>query len=86
MTSRRRRIPAMISKEKRMNGGDDLQGEEENVAYDACRRCDGESQSMVVWVVLIRGGGYGNSQRLKEVRIIRHGSFHAQAAQLIDLR
>ncbi|MED6184918.1 hypothetical protein PIB30_052064 [Stylosanthes scabra] len=66
MTSRRRRIPAMISKEKRMNGGDDLQGEEENVADDACRKCDDESKSMVVWVVLIRGGGYGNSQRLKE--------------------
>ncbi|MED6170948.1 hypothetical protein PIB30_036113 [Stylosanthes scabra] len=58
----------MISKEKRMNGGDDLQGEEENVADDTCRRCDGESQSMVVWVVLIRGGGYGDSQRLKESR------------------
>ncbi|MED6206547.1 hypothetical protein PIB30_027899 [Stylosanthes scabra] len=41
---RRRRISSMISKDKRMNGDDDLQGEEENVADDACRRCDGESQ------------------------------------------
>ncbi|MED6131327.1 hypothetical protein PIB30_008660 [Stylosanthes scabra] len=54
----RRRIPTMISKEKRMNGDDDLQGEEENVVNDACRRCDGGLGGFdkgVVVMVLLKG-------------------------------